>query len=200
MHHQARHFTLFVKHIFPNYFENKKVLDVGSGDINGNNSFLFKNCEYIGNDVVKAKNVNIVCKTKDLPFKKETFDTIISTECFEHDPEFKQSLVKIYELLKPDGLFLFTCASSGRLEHGTKQCSPWNSYGAIANIENMSTHYKNITEKDLNEIYDLNLLFSNWDTYYNSESKDLYFLGIKKGKTSNFHLKKYGGLFIKRTT
>ena len=27
----------------------KKVLNVGSGDINGNNRFLFEDCEYDGN-------------------------------------------------------------------------------------------------------------------------------------------------------
>mgnify|MGYP003324823520 CR=1 FL=1 len=71
------------------------MLDVGSGDINGNNNFLFENCEYNGNDVTEAKNVTIVSRTKDLPFEKESFDTIISTECFEHDPEYKESFLKM---------------------------------------------------------------------------------------------------------
>ena len=48
MHDQARDFTMFVKQILGNYFINKRVLDVGSGDINGNNRFLFENCEYDG--------------------------------------------------------------------------------------------------------------------------------------------------------
>lgn len=47
---------------------------------------------------------------------KNTFDTIISTECFEHDPEYSESLNKIYKMLKPDGLFCFTCASTNRME------------------------------------------------------------------------------------
>lgn len=37
MHQQARDFTLFVKQILGDYFMNKRVLDVGSGDIDGNN-------------------------------------------------------------------------------------------------------------------------------------------------------------------
>ena len=89
MHGQARDFTLFVKNILADFFLNKRVLDVGSGDINGNNRFLFDNCEYDGNDVIQANNVTIVSKTKDLPFQDNTFDTIISTECFEHDPEYR---------------------------------------------------------------------------------------------------------------
>jgi len=124
MHVEARNFTLFVKQILFDYFTNKRVLDVGSGDINGNNRYLFENCNYDGNDVIDAKNVTVVSKTKDLLFEDETFDTIISTECFEHDPEYEESFVKIYKMLKENGLFCFTCASTGRNEHGTRRTSP----------------------------------------------------------------------------
>lgn len=191
MHPEARDFTLFVKQILNNFFIEKRVLDVGSGDINGNNSFLFENCEYDGNDVIQANNVTIVSKTKDLPFENNTFDTIISTECFEHDPEYKESFVKIYNMLKPDGLFCFTCASTNRPEHGTRRTSPNDSYGTICNLEDMSDYYKNLTEIDLNEALSLNNLFSVWDTYYNNRSKDLYFVGIKKGNYTFNSLEKY---------
>jgi SAM-dependent methyltransferase len=191
MHPEAQNFTLFVKKILPNFFIEKRVLDVGSGDINGNNRFLFENCEYDGNDVIQVNNVTIVSKTKDLPFENNTFDTIISTECFEHDPEYKESFAKIYDMLKPDCLFCFTCASTGRAEHGTTRTSPNDSYGTIGNLEDMSDYYKNLTEIDLNKALPLNNLFSVWDTYYNSGSKDLYFVGIKKGNCTFNSLEKY---------
>ena len=107
MHIQAAHFLQFVKRILPDYFKSKMVLDVGSGDINGNNRYLFENCIYKGNDVIQAPNVDIVCRTKDLPFNN-LFDMIISSEAFEHDPEYSESFRKIYKMLKPDGLFCFT--------------------------------------------------------------------------------------------
>jgi SAM-dependent methyltransferase len=182
MHIQARNFTVFVKKLLRKYFVNKRVLDVGSGDINGNNRFLFENCEYEGNDVIQTNNVTIVSKTKDLPFADNSFDTIVSTECFEHDPEYKESLLKIYQMLKPNGLFFFTCASTGRAEHGTRRTSPNDSYGTIGNIEDMVDYYKNLTEKDINDVLNLDESFSTWDTYYNSQSCDLYFIGIKKAK------------------
>jgi SAM-dependent methyltransferase len=191
MHVQARDFTVFVKQTLGNYFINKRVLDVGSGDINGNNRFLFENCEYDGNDVIQANNVTIVSKTKDLPFTDNTFDTIISTECFEHDPEYKESFIKIYNMLKPDGLFCFTCASTDRDEHGTRRISPQDSYGTIGNLPDMSDYYKNLTEIDLNEVLPLNELFSVWDTYYNHITQDLYFVGIKKGDSNFNSLRKY---------
>jgi SAM-dependent methyltransferase len=191
MHIQARQFTLFVKKILNNFFIGKRVLDVGSGDINGNNRYIFESCQYDGNDVIEANNVTIVSKTKDLPFQNNTFDTIISTECFEHDPEYKESFIKIYNMLKPDGLLCFTCASTNRAEHGTRRTSPGDSYGTIGNLEDMIDYYKNLTEIDLNEVLPLNNLFSVWDTYYNNLSKDLYFVGIKKGNSTFTSLEKY---------
>ena len=191
MHKEAREFTLFVRRILSEFFIGKVVLDVGSGDINGNNKFLFENCEYNGNDVILAPNVTIVSKTKDLPFKDNTFDTIVSTECFEHDPEYKESIIKIYKMLKPNGLFCFSCASTGRPEHGTRRSNPNDSYGTIGNLEDMSDYYKNLTEIDLNNVLLLNTMFSVWDTYYNNDSKDLYFVGIKKGNYNFNSLEKY---------
>jgi hypothetical protein len=89
-------------------------------------------------------------------------------------------------MLKPDGLFCFTCASTGRGEHGTRRTSPQDSYGTIGNLPEMSDYYKNLTEIDLNDVLSLNVLFSVWNTYYNNISRDLYFVGIKKGN-SNFN-------------
>ena len=191
MHEQAREFTLFVKNILADSFLGKHVLDVGSGDINGNNRFLFNECIYEGNDVISAKNVTIVSKTKDLPFEDSTFDTIVSTECFEHDPEYKESFQKIYKMLKPNGLFCFTCASTGRREHGTRRTSPQDSYGTIGGVYDMIDYYKNLTESDLNDALPLNSLFSAWDTYYNAESCDLYFVGIKRGDSPSRRLPVY---------
>ena len=200
MHPQAANFTVFVKCILGEYFSSKKVLDVGAGDINGNNRFLFDDCEYNGNDVIAAKNVTIVSKTKDLPFEDNSFDTIISTECFEHDNEYALSFLKIYKMLKPDGLFCFTCASTGRGEHGTRRTSPRDSYGTIGNIEGMTDYYKNLTVKELNEVLPLNELFTSWDAYYSSEVCDLYFVGIKKGISPTITLPKYIKRNVTRTT
>lgn len=199
MHPEAISFTLFIKKILPTYFNNKRVLDVGSGDINGNNKYLFENCEYNGNDVVKAKNVTIVSMTKDLPFENEYFDTIISTECFEHDPTWNESLIKIYSMLKPGGLFVFTCADFGRAEHGTRRTTPCDSYGTIGSLDNMQDYYKNLSIFDINNCLDLKVKFI-WDSYYNSKSKDLYFVGIKKNINDKFILEKYENEHVIHTT
>jgi SAM-dependent methyltransferase len=181
MHDAARNFTLYVQRLFPEFFKNKVVLDVGSGDINGNNRFLFESCEYHGNDVIAAKNVTIVSKTAALPFADGMFDTIISTECFEHDPEYAQSFKKIVSMLKEGGLFVFTCGSTGRGEHGTRRTSPGDSYGSIGGLPDMIDHYRNITFRDLNEAVDVPKAFDSCMCFYNNNPGDLYFWGIKKG-------------------
>lgn len=189
MHIEARNFTIFVKSVLPDYFKNKLVLDVGGGDINGNNRFLFNDCTVHVNDVCQSSNVTIISRTKNLPFQNNTFDTIISTECFEHDPEYKDSILKIYDMLKPDGLFLFTCASTGRMEHGTRKTSPQDSYGSIVGENDMQDYYKNLTKKDIIEIFDnkIEKNFKQYEFYYNESSKDLYFWGIKYGNDENYN-------------
>jgi len=180
MHDQAIWFTKHVRDSFPDFFKNKRVLDVGGGDINGNNRHLFTDCEYHVNDVMAAPNVTVVSKTKDLLFEPESFDTIVSTECFEHDPEYVESLQKIMALLKPGGLFFFTCASSHRGEHGTLRTTPNQSYGTIAGDDVMSDYYMNLTIDEVNAAIPLNQNFSAWRSYYDWYPRDLCFLGFKR--------------------
>jgi SAM-dependent methyltransferase len=192
MHKEARNFTIYIKKNFPNFFKNCNVLDVGAGDINGNNRFLFEESKYEGNDVYNAPNITIISKTKDLPFEDESFDTIISTECFEHDPEYKESILKIYKMLKPGGLFCFTCASTGRPEHGTRRTTPRDSIGTIGGLNDMQDYYKNLTIKDIKNVINLDLSFSYWNSYYNPKSFDLYFIGIKcKKDIESIYLENY---------
>ena len=179
MHLEVTKFIEFVQKMLPEYFIDKKVLDVGAGDINGNNRTFFTNCEYDGNDVIAAPNVTIVSKTKDLYYDDNTFDTIISTECFEHDMEYKESLLKIYDMLKPGGLFVFTCASTGRKEHGTFKSDPNASYATMYSFEKFGSYYKNLTKKDIDDVLFLRKNFIEYNVYYNNLSKDLYFVGIK---------------------
>jgi SAM-dependent methyltransferase len=182
MHNEAKAFTVYVKNMFPAYFSGTVALDVGSGDINGNNRFLFgEGCEYHGNDVYKAPNVTVVSKTSALPFPSNTFHVIVSTECFEHDPEYAQSWRKIYDMLKPGGLFAFTCASDGRPEHGTRRTTPGDSYGTIGNVEGWTDYYQNLNLASLRSVFNLDTEFSQWKSYYNAYTKDLYFWGIKVG-------------------
>jgi len=170
-HPQQQQFCEKVKGKFPHRFQKKRVLDVGSLDINGNNKYLFENCGYIGIDLGPGKNVDVVCPAHEFI---GSFETIISTEAFEHDPYFKLSLQRIVlDLLVPGGLFLFTCATKGRPEHGTHRRTPYN-----APFTN--DYYKNISEDDVRAVVDIDMLFERYEFDLYRPTRDLYFWGIKK--------------------
>jgi SAM-dependent methyltransferase len=183
MHPEAIHFLRYARQSFPDSFHSVRVLDVGSGDLNGNNRDLFEDAQYHGNDVIAAANVTIVSRTKDLPFADGFFDTIVSSECFEHDPEYTASLNNIVRMLKPGGLFVFTCASTGRAEHGTRRADPASSLGTIGEVEDMQDYYKNLEIRDIAEALggDLSVVFAQYESYYHPHAKDLYFWGVKHG-------------------
>ncbi|MGI6093640.1 MAG: methyltransferase domain-containing protein [Negativicutes bacterium] len=177
-HQEQIEYCLKIKKKYPEYFQKKLVLDVGSLDINGNNHYLFEDCLYLGVDVAEGRNVDIVCLGSELKLPDATFDTIISTECFEHDRYYPETLKNIYRMLKPGGLFIFTCATTGRAEHGTRRSSPGDA-PLLVNYEDWQDYYKNINESDIREVLDLDGLFSEYGFEVNNMSHDLYFYGIK---------------------
>ena len=59
---------------------------------------------YIGVDLKPGKNVDIVSKGHELNFPDESFDLIISTECFEHDHYYKKTLPNILRMINRDNL------------------------------------------------------------------------------------------------
>jgi SAM-dependent methyltransferase len=181
MHENAKKFLEKVKLLFPNHFYNKKVIDIGAGDINGNNRYLFTNCEYIGVDVVSAPNVDLVCKAKDIPESFGKFDTVISSECFEHDFDIYYSLQRIIKLCNPNGLFLFTCATLGRPEHGTAKSFSTESYSLKLdyNLEWYPNYYKNLTMNDFFEMIDFQKYFTIIHFEISTKPDDIYFYGIR---------------------
>lgn len=132
---------------YPYHFQNVKVLDVGSQDINGNNRYLFTNCNYLGLDIGPGKNVDIVSpihiyyeylQEPNSLKKYSEFNTIISTEMLEHDKHWLKSIKAMYNLLAQGGLLLITAAGKNRAEHGTTRTTPEAS-------PHTTDYYKNIT-------------------------------------------------------
>ena len=169
-----------IKAQFPNWFKNKLVLDIGSLDINGNNQYLFENCPYWGLDIGEGRNVDIVSKGHELNLPDDTFDVIISTECFEHDMYYEKTLRNIYRMLKPGGLLLFTCATTGRPEHGTRRTTPGDAF-LLPDSDNWSDYYKNLTEEDFFAIFNFEHEFTKYEFGVNETSHDIYFYGFKYG-------------------
>lgn len=176
-HLEQKVFCNSVVNKYPNYFKNKNVLDVGSLDINGNNRYMFTDCNYIGIDLGEGRNVDVVCEGQHYDAPDSSFDTIVSTECFEHDMYYDKTIYNIIRILKSDGMFIFTCATTGRKEHGTKRS---NSCDAPLLKDDWADYYKNLTESDILEILDVKYIFKEYEFSVNENSKDLYFWGIKK--------------------
>ena len=170
-------FATKIRNKYPEYFQDKKVLDCGSLDINGNNRYLFSEGTYTGVDVGAGKNVDIVSPVHELDLESDSFTFVISTEMLEHDMHYAKSLQNMARMLKPGSMLLFTCATTGRPEHGTRRTTP----GDAPLLEGeWSDYYKNLTEDDIRAIPGFIEAF---ETYYfevNTAHKDLMFYGIKK--------------------
>ena len=172
-HQQQFDFVSAVVSFYPDNFVNCKVLEVGSLDINGSVRQFFKDCNYIGIDLGEGKGVDIVCTGQDYDAPDNEFDTIISCECFEHNPDWVATFQNMHRMTKPNGLIVMTCATTGRAEHGTKRTSPQDAPFC-------GDYYKNLTEQDFLDNLKIDNMFSTYEFGIGKATKDLYFYGVKK--------------------
>jgi SAM-dependent methyltransferase len=171
-HQQQFDFVSGIASFFPNNFANCKVLEVGSLDINGSVRQFFTDCEYIGIDLGQGRGVDVVCQGQDYDAPDNTFDTVISCECFEHNPAWVMTFVNMYRMTKPGGLIVMSCATTGRAEHGTKRTSP-------ADAPFCDDYYKNLTEQDFVDNLNIDNMFSAYEFGIGEATRDLYFYGVK---------------------
>lgn len=176
-HSEQKRFLKSVRAMFPAKFTGCTVLDIGSLDVNGTNRYLFEDYQYTGVDIGPGENVDVVCKGHE--FRPATlYDIVISTECFEHDLYYAATIENCIALTKPGGLFIFTCASTGRPEHGTSRTS--TGWGSPYTNEQWPDYYKNLTEEDIRSIPGFDQAFTQHAFEYNPASFDLYFYGVRK--------------------
>jgi hypothetical protein len=100
-----------------------RIIDIGSRNVSGGgqdyssyrNLFSFPNWEYVGCDMAKGDNVDIVLKSpyrwKEL--KSCSADVVISGQAFEHMEFFWFSIMEIMRILKPGGYCCIIVPSSG---------------------------------------------------------------------------------------
>jgi SAM-dependent methyltransferase len=195
-HNQQWTFCKKVKSKFSDQFINVKVLDIGAFDVNGNEKFLFDDCDFLGLDIGPGTGVDIVCPAQEYDAPDETFDTIISCECWEHNPFYKESIQNAVRMLKPGGLFLFTCATTGRPVHGTvtqdkidranhktlqgNTFTEWKTMPNVSRKDWNNEYYKNVTEGDVRDAVNIEDIFKEYNFEVNTVHCDLYFWGIKK--------------------
>lgn len=172
-HKQQRDFIQKTKDHFPEFFQGVNVLEVGSLNINGTVRDFFKADTYIGLDLIEGPDVDIVCPGNEFKGSDGEYDTVISTECFEHDKHWKETFANMYRMTRSGGMVIFTCASTGRQEHGTTRTSPADSPAT-------TDYYENRSAEDFLYEFPIKNMFSKHLFEYNPVTKDLYFWGIKK--------------------
>ena len=171
MHAEQRAFCEKVKGLLPEFFRDSDVVDFGSLDINGNNRYLFEGGTYVGIDIGPGPNVDVVSRAKDFTPEKP-IDVVISTEMLEHDEEWEASLLQMVNIVRPGGLVIFTCATTGRAEHGTVHHSP-------GDAPFVHEYYRNLTEDDVRNVWDLYNIFSDF-CFETGPPADLRFWGLRK--------------------
>jgi len=176
-HFEQHAFINSIKEKYTEFFSNKIVLECGSLNINGSVRDFFSNCTYIGLDVGKGEGVDVVSLAHEYSMPDNTFDTVCSCEMFEHDPHWIKSFDNMIRLCKTKGLLFFTCATTGRQEHGTFFNRPEDS---PLTFNKGWDYYKNLTENDFKEHFHFDELFDAYEFSVNKSHFDLYFYGIKK--------------------
>jgi len=176
-HKQQFDFVQKVKLKYPTYFFQKKVLEVGSLNINGTVRDFFSYCDYLGIDVGEGPSVDLVCEGQTLDHPENTYDTTVSCECFEHNPFWVETFKNMHRMTKSNGLVFMSCATTGRPEHGTTRTSPKDSPLTIGKGWD---YYKNLTEQDFRDNLNINDMFSSYIFEVGRLHCDLYFYGIKR--------------------
>lgn len=180
-HYTQQQFVRWTKEFFPEYFNGKRVLEIGSLDINGSVRSSFTDCNYIGLDVGEGPGVDIVCGGQEYDAPDASFDVVCSFEAMEHNPFWKETFTNMLRLVRPGGLIIMTCATNGRPEHGTSRSKPDDS-PLTANIG--WDYYRNLSANDFRNEFAMQSLFTKHMFAHYYYSCDLLFFGFRSGHSA----------------
>lgn len=178
-HREQMTFISLVADFFALKKPDQRVLEIGSYDINGSVRQFFpanQAGKYVGVDLCEGPGVDVVGFGHEINFPDESFDVALSCECFEHDPHWAKTFKNMNRMTKANGVVAFTCASLGRLEHGTSRTEISSPGTQSIGID----YYRNLTQADFESNFPLKDMFAFYRFYYNRPSFDLYFVGLKK--------------------
>jgi SAM-dependent methyltransferase len=121
------------------------ILEIGSYDVNGAIRDMFNYEKYFGVDLCPGPNVDVIGSGHTINLVAEDINLCISSECFEHNPFWKETLENMARHLKGGGFIVVTTAINGRLEHGTLRTNPKHSPGSTSIGW---SYYKNINPSE----------------------------------------------------
>lgn len=93
-----------------------EVIEIGSRDINGTVRPLFPRAKWTGLDLYAGPAVDVVCDASEWTPPQQV-DMVICCEVLEHTEKWRDLIACAYRWLKPEGMFLMTCAAPGRGAH-----------------------------------------------------------------------------------
>ena len=160
MNKQDHNYLKGLKEKYPKSFKGCKVLELGSGIINGSVRGYFEdNKEYVGvdfrkyaindeGDLTLIAGVDLVARCIDTDFAKGHFDTIISYSMIEHDTVWKDSLSHNIPALKKGGMLFLEWGGIGMGAHGLD----YGGYHPVS-VKELVAHLESLGMKALDIIH-----------------------------------------------
>ena len=165
--------------LFPEQLSGR-VIDIGSHDLNGGPHQLIAPRSYLGVDLAPGANVHLIADGTHLPVPTGSFDTAMSSECFEHNPWWPLTLAEMARVTRPSGLVVFSAASTGRAEHGTTRSD--GGTASPASVSRGREWYRNLTRRQVVRALDgLDLPTSL--ICIDRRVSDIYFAAVKEPTT-----------------
>lgn len=119
MHDANRQFWATLRAEQPGWFTGRRVLEVGSFNVNGSVRDYFSACDYTGIDWRPGPGVDVVTLAHEAVFAA-AFDTVISASMLEHDPYWPDSLRRMVELTADTGVLLLSWGAAENAEHNNE--------------------------------------------------------------------------------
>ena len=93
------------------------ILEIGSYNVNGTlKDFQPKGSKWVGADIESGPGVDLViANTAALPFEDSSFDYVVASSVFEHDPTFWSTFSEMVRVLKNGGSIYINSPSNGMI-------------------------------------------------------------------------------------
>lgn len=95
--------------------EGRQILEIGSLDVNGSlRQFQPEGSRYLGVDLEPGNGVDMIVKPgQPLPFAENSFDLVLASSVFEHDPAFWNTFLDLVRVLREGGMLYINAPSNG---------------------------------------------------------------------------------------
>ncbi len=110
-------------------------LDLGAGHLIYKNVALSKCKSYIGADISKINGLDVVADGHYLPFKKSSFDCVLSSAVLEHVKEPNKFVNEVSKILKKNGIFILNVPHIFYIHNEPHDYFRFTKYGASYLLE-----------------------------------------------------------------